>query len=142
MITALIMSDEVEIATINGFKIFGHADFSDIDEPDIVCAAVSAISQTAYLGLKTFTLGHFDILQEPGLFLISSHPGFYATEKRIIYITMFCGLMEIAKQYPACLRIIRSYRLKSGEPVERVVAGGHSVIEGWEYEPETVQTKD
>jgi uncharacterized protein YsxB (DUF464 family) len=129
MITALIMSDEVEIATINGFKIFGHADFSDIDEKDIVCAAVSAIAQTAYLGLKTFTLGRYDILQEPGLFLISSHPGFYATEKRIIYTTMFCGLMEIAKQYPQCLRIIRNYRLKSGEAVERVVAGGSLPVE-------------
>ena len=146
MITAVMFSDDHDINTFNGFQIIGHADFSKLGEPDIVCAAVSAISQTAYLGIKEFTYGGLDVIQEKGLFMVQSNPGsFYRDnprDKAVIYMTMFFGLMEIAKQYPGHLQVIREYRLKSGEPVERVVAGGHSVIEGWEYEPETVQTKD
>lgn len=133
MITAVMFSDNHDINTFNGFRIVGHADFSDINEPDIVCSAVSAITQTAYLGIKEFTYSGLDVIQEKGLFMVRSNPGsFYRDnprDKAVIYMTMFFGLMEIAKQYPQCLRIIHNYRLKSGEPVERVVAGGSLPVE-------------
>lgn len=131
MITVVMFSDNQDINTFNGFQIVGHANFSELKEPDIICAAVSAIAQTAYLGIKEITRGKFDMIQEKGLFMVQSHPGFFCRDTGIIYMTMFFGLVEIAKQYSDCLRVIRVYRLKSGEPVERVVAGGQSKIEGF-----------
>lgn len=81
---------------MNGFEISGHADFDDAGY-DIVCAAVSVLSETALLGLLKYAKQyvHYEI-----------HDGFLSVqlkqvshETSIILETMVLGLEEVARQY-------------------------------------------
>ena len=125
MITAFIYSEKFDVTTINCFEIVGHANYAEGGKDDIVCAAVSAITQTAYLGLDIFSRKNMLLMQqEPGFFAVKSHEKCLSAQEQAIYITAFYGLMEIAKQYPYNVAVVRRYSLNHGDRIERLVAGG------------------
>ncbi len=87
---------------ISACTIEGHADY---DEPgyDIICAAVSAISCTAIVGLQEVskTVGQYE--NRIGYALIRP----YVDDEggQVILETMVLGLSEISRQYPAFVNI-------------------------------------
>lgn len=88
-----------------GFEIVGHAGFAEAGE-DIVCAAISAISQTAILGLTEVLKLEVDctIDDERGR-LRAMLPKGAPQGAQIILGTMVEGLVSIHRQYPDCIRI-------------------------------------
>ncbi|MDK2799418.1 MAG: uncharacterized protein PWP27_793 [Clostridiales bacterium] len=94
------------------FKIYGHSGYSKIGS-DIVCAAVSSVSQTAVLGLT-------DVLNiQIGLEIEDSKKGSYlecilpehldsnTREKaNVILETMYLGLKNFKNQYGQYIRIL------------------------------------
>lgn len=92
-----------EQSSIIGYDIDGHAEYADAGE-DIVCAAVSAITQTALAGLIEFLKcneaheikkGHLSVrlLQKPN------------ERTDAILKTMELGLWQIATQSPQYVKI-------------------------------------
>lgn len=82
-----------------GFVVYGHAN-SAVRGEDIVCSAVSAVTQTALLGLLKHCVvsyahreGYIDVE-------IYSNNGV----EKIILETMFDGLIMIQKLYPDYIR--------------------------------------
>lgn len=85
-----------------GFVISGHASFG-VHGEDIVCAAISALSQTAILGLVHLAKASPDFHQEDGLLSCQISPdltGEPLAQAHIILKTMFLGIKNIADQYP------------------------------------------
>ena len=93
---------------ISRMSVSGHSETAARGE-DIVCAGVSALTQSAVLGLERYlgrdlelevSSGHLEcaLMAEPDCL----------TET--IYQTMLLGLTEIAKQNPEAVRIIKHGR--------------------------------
>lgn len=81
-----------------GFRISGHAEYSDPGS-DIVCAGVSAVSQTALLGLLKYSpKGVTYHIDEKSGFL-EVHVEECSEASQIILHTMELGLKEIAQTY-------------------------------------------
>lgn len=86
-----------------GYIVTGHAEY-DAHGKDIVCAAVSAVTLTAAVGLR-------DVLGCPGIY--RNEPGHLevilaqppSTETQAVLATMVAGLVEIAHQYPTYLTV-------------------------------------
>lgn len=83
-----------------GYQISGHGEMdTETRGYDIVCAAVSAITLTAALGLR-------DVLGIEGTFeskhgYLQVDIGYHGNaETDAVIATMLCGLEEIQKQYP------------------------------------------
>ena len=88
MIKIIIKTDEDKII---GYNVFGHANFAPKGK-DIVCSAVSSITQTALLGLKEL----FE--QDNGLLRVQiNNPD---KDSNLVLETMLLGLKEIEKIYP------------------------------------------
>lgn len=103
---------------INGFRISGHADLKRRGK-DICCAAVSAISQTALLGL----LGQLENkpkYQFKDGWLEVSIAAKSSTEDlqkaQIILSTMEAGLRWIADDYPQIIRLKTDQQSGADEP--------------------------
>ena len=83
-----------------GFIISGHAEYSEAGS-DIVCAAVSALSQTALLGLLHYiprdVTYHMD--EENGFLTVRVEK--YSEISQVIFHTMVLGLEQIVQQYPS-----------------------------------------
>lgn len=90
-----------------GFQIRGHAGF-DARGRDVVCAGVSAVTQTALLGLMELLEDVPEFQRKPGFLTcrLSSRMG---TEDRIkaeaILEAMRIGLVSLAEDYPRNLEI-------------------------------------
>lgn len=85
---------------IKRFSVTGHANFSRHGE-DIVCAAVSAIAQTAVIGLQNNFGESVEVEQQEGR-LICVIPELKPEEEIVadaIIKTMFWGLRSIEEQY-------------------------------------------
>jgi len=88
-----------------GFIARGHSDYADMGE-DIVCAAISAITQTAELGLGEVLGEKLSVERRDG-------EGFYRVEiageptrdAQVIFKTMLVGLQSIEKGYPKFLKV-------------------------------------
>ena len=94
MITITMHHDKRDRYT--GFTIKGHADYDEAGS-DIVCAAVSALSQTALLGLIVISQ---DVPYEVNDgFDISSRSSSPGEASQIILGTMVAGLEQIVRQY-------------------------------------------
>ncbi len=85
----------------NSFTIQGHADYAQHGS-DIVCSAVSALSQTALLGFKKY--GNVREKLAIGFLDVEFYTAGYETE--IIYTVMKLGLHQIASQYPQYVKIM------------------------------------
>lgn len=82
-----------------GYRVEGHANYGERGQ-DIICASVSAVTQTALLGLiKHTTVGHYMV---NGTLDVEIYK--YNDEAEIILDTMYAGLLEIAKNYPDYLQ--------------------------------------
>ncbi|WP_026485964.1 ribosomal-processing cysteine protease Prp [Caldanaerobius polysaccharolyticus] len=88
-------------------EITGHAGYSDYGK-DIVCAAVSAIAQTALLGVKELTGAKVEESVRPGNFALKVIN--VSTDDRVkldgILETMVLGLKDIAGQYSRYVKIV------------------------------------
>lgn len=93
---------------IVGFEISGHSNTAPRGF-DIICAGVSAISQTALLGLGKYLERDIDFEQAP-----PNRGGFLSLELKdkpddlteAIFQTMLLGLQEIEKLYPKIVKIV------------------------------------
>jgi uncharacterized protein len=82
-----------------GFRASGHTGYAPSGE-DIVCAAVSALTQTALLGLGEVLKVpvEWSMDEEKGALRASVHESTDGTE--LLLRTLEAGLKNIAKQYP------------------------------------------
>ena len=91
----------IEIIKIDGkikkIKVTGHAGIAHKGQ-DIVCAGVSAIVQTAIIGLGEYLKADFDCKQSEGNLEVKLNKPDEYTET--ILMTMYYGLSEIEKIYP------------------------------------------
>lgn len=91
------------------FEFLGHANYSNHGE-DIVCAAVSVLSQTALLGLVEYAKIdiEYEIKDEDG-FLLCEIPKELDSKKRLIadsiLETMYLGLLSIEESYSSHIKI-------------------------------------
>jgi len=91
---------------IQGFKIKGHAQFSDAGS-DIVCSAVSAIVFTALGGMDELA-GFKSFQQKDGYikcFIPDNLTGEQQTTTQIILKTMDIGLRQIEADYHKYVRV-------------------------------------
>ena len=90
---------------IKGFRISGHAGYADSGY-DIVCAAVSAISQTAAMGIVEVLKIKAALKQddEQGTLTLDL-PDVGDERAEAVLQTMAHGLQSIQQQYPNFLRI-------------------------------------
>lgn len=82
----------------------GHSFYKKRGE-DIVCSAVSAILQTAILGLSEYLNARLDVVKRDGFlhFKLLSPP---SKEASSIFETMRLGLYRIAEKYPDYVEIV------------------------------------
>ncbi|MDN5347284.1 MAG: uncharacterized protein PWP65_848 [Clostridia bacterium] len=86
---------------IKGFEVKGHAGFQAKGK-DIVCAAVSALTQTSVLGLEKYLATPPQVSIEAGKLTCFLPPGLSGQEEErahIILETMYLGLRAIAASY-------------------------------------------
>ncbi|MDD4601460.1 hypothetical protein SDC9_09020 [bioreactor metagenome] len=106
MITIDIFRNQSQ--AIAGFSVKGHADTAPHGQ-DIVCAAVSALTQTAILGLERYLGREFELDIESGNLNIQLLlPPDRLTSA--ILETMLLGLTETAKQHSQSVRIMEHRR--------------------------------
>lgn len=106
MITIDIFRNQSKI--ISGFSVTGHADTAPHGY-DIVCAAVSALTQSAILGLERYLGREIELDIKSGMLRLHllSKPD---DSTSAIMETMLLGLSEIAKQHSRSVRIIEHRR--------------------------------
>lgn len=90
---------------LSGYRISGHGDM-DTEELgyDIVCAAVSAVTLTAALGLRDVLGASGSYESESGLLEVDIS-GSESAETEAVMRTMFRGLEEVRNQYPDRIHI-------------------------------------
>ncbi len=92
---------------ITSFIVSGHASWAPYGE-DIVCAAVSAITQTTIYGIIKILKIQTELKIEEGL--IECYIPGYLTEKEqekvaLLLETMILGLEQIQEEYPGYIQI-------------------------------------
>lgn len=99
---------EGTVEFIKGFVIKGHAGRAEAGK-DIVCAAVSILSQTALLGLDTYLSGKFTWkIEDNGLLECWLSEGLNSAEvekSQIIIHTMELGLRGMEESYGRYLQV-------------------------------------
>lgn len=93
--------------SIFGFSVAGHADFSARGS-DIVCSAISALSQTAPLALEKIAGVQPLCTRKDGL--LECHVPSDVDQGRfitcqVIFKTILTGIDNIAKQYPHFIKV-------------------------------------
>lgn len=94
MITITLQRDKEK--RITGFDISGHAGYGEAGS-DIVCAAVSALAQSALLGLLDYDAQH--VQYDVGEGSLSVHVMKDGVAPQAILRAMELGLTEISQQY-------------------------------------------
>ncbi|MBO4384746.1 MAG: ribosomal-processing cysteine protease Prp [Clostridia bacterium] len=92
-----------------GFTAKGHSGYADKGE-DIVCAAVSALTQTAYLGVTELAHAAVDAEQKDGELRLMLRPEITGEEREkaeLILETMLLGLRSIEEKYSDYLKILK-----------------------------------
>ncbi|HBT20419.1 MAG TPA: ribosomal-processing cysteine protease Prp [Peptococcaceae bacterium] len=93
---------------IRGFSIKGHAEYAEYGR-DIVCAAVSAVSQTAVIGLQKLLGKKPEVFQEKGKLVCMLPKDLDGEERKIgevVFKTMYYGLEAIKNEYEGYLSLI------------------------------------
>lgn len=96
--------------TILRFRVAGHAGYADRGR-DVVCAAVSVLSQAAVLGLEEIVGLEPEVRIEPGLLSCSLPEGLEAGEARRaqdILETVVLGLKNLALSNPGFVQVEES----------------------------------
>lgn len=101
MITVTIVRDNNR--AITGFAVSGHAKTAPHGQ-DIVCAGVSALVQSAIMGIERHLGREFELGQDDGG-LTMRLAGSADSLTDAILETMLLGLTEIAKRYPKNVQI-------------------------------------
>ena len=106
MITVEVIRDNNQ--AIAGFQVSGHAQAAPHGQ-DIVCAGVSALTQSAIMGIERHLRREIDLRQDAGSLKVklSGQPD---SLTGAILETMLLGLTEIAKLYPKSVRITEHRR--------------------------------
>ena len=94
---------------IAGFRAKGHTGFAEHGS-DIVCAAVSAVTQTACLGLMKNLKTQPEIVQKDGELRLSLPEGMTERDEEraeLILGTMLEGLGSVQENYSDYLKIIK-----------------------------------
>lgn len=92
-----------------GFTASGHTGFAERGH-DIVCAAVSALTQTCELGLSD-VLGLEPVVardDERGAYVVRLPRGVRKAQLRraqLLFRTLYIGLKSIEAAYPDCVRV-------------------------------------
>ncbi len=105
MIRAVI--DRASSGDIIGFEVSGHSGYAEIGK-DIVCAAVSAIVQTAVLGLVDVVGIEVVYHQRSGKVRCSLPEGLSEDlrgKANIVLETMLCGLKSIQEGYGPYIKV-------------------------------------
>ena len=87
-------------------EISGHAEYAEYGK-DIVCAGVSALAETAVLGLENVVGVKPLVNKEQGCFILKLPDNMTEDEFKkaaIILETIFLGLVDIANSYPLNIR--------------------------------------
>lgn len=104
MIVVMLFLDEQSIL---GFSVRGHSDFSSRGS-DIVCAAISVLSQTAVLAL-TEVAGTDPLYEKKDGLLECRVSQDIDPQKlqtcQVIFKTMLLGIENIAEQYPDFVQV-------------------------------------
>ena len=98
-----------ESGRISGFEAEGHTGYADRDY-DIVCAGVSALTQTAYLGIADIVGADVDIYQGDGVLRLKLAEGLSESQREkaeLILGTMVAGLRSIEENYSDYLKLIK-----------------------------------
>ena len=95
--------------SLKGFTVDGHALMSGPGEYDLVCASVSAIAQTALLGLDAYlSIKPVWEIADSGHMECWLPDGIGDTELKIAEVivhTMELGLISIEEAYGKCLKV-------------------------------------
>ncbi|MBO2516017.1 MAG: ribosomal-processing cysteine protease Prp [Clostridiales bacterium] len=91
---------------ITGFTCKGHSGYAE-EGSDIVCAAVSALTQTAVNALETVAKVTPEVKVKDGS-LEARLPDTENHDAQIILQSMVQGLRDISESYPAFVRLICS----------------------------------
>lgn len=94
MITITLVHDKEH--RITGFRATGHSGYSE-EGSDIVCAAVSALAQTALLGLMKYAPGQVEYQVDDGLLSVDISGD--SPQGQVILETMVLGFEQIVQQY-------------------------------------------
>jgi uncharacterized protein len=91
---------------IRGFRIAGHAGMAEKGQ-DIVCAAVSVLTQSAVLGLNRHVGIEPTVNRQDGYLTcqLAEREIIQMESVQAIFETMAIGLREIAEQFPNYVRI-------------------------------------
>lgn len=88
-------------------EISGHANFAEYGK-DIVCAGVSALVETALLGLKNVACLEPKVVKKSGyvsIFIAEDEPIDELQKADVILQTLYLGIEDISKTYPQNIRI-------------------------------------
>lgn len=102
MVTVEVYRDAA--GRVRGFRSTGHANFDDYGR-DIVCAAVSAITQTAVLGVLEHLKLPAAVKQAPGHLECRLRHDAAGDAAQALFETMVLGLREVERQYPEQVRV-------------------------------------
>ena len=96
-------------ALLKGFTVDGHAQMPGLGEYDLVCASVSALAQTALLGLDAYLSVKPDWeIKDSGYLKCWLPDGLIDAETKIAEVivhTMELGLKSIEETYGQCLKV-------------------------------------
>jgi uncharacterized protein YsxB (DUF464 family) len=104
MIKVHVVRNENNITSI---KVTGHAGYAEHGQ-DIVCAAVSALVETAVLGIENIACIRPMVIKKEGFFSIKLSEDIEQErmEKAMVILeTMILGFKDISNSYPSYIRI-------------------------------------
>ncbi len=81
-----------------GFKIYGHTEYADAGE-DIVCAAISALSQNTVNSIDAFTEDKFSCDVEDGMLVFNLTDDYISSESQLLLNALVLGLESIKEAY-------------------------------------------
>ena len=81
-----------------GFEIYGHTGYADEGE-DIVCAAVSALSQNTVNSIEAFTEDKFSCDVDDGRLRFCLTNDYISAESQLLLNALVLGLENIEKAY-------------------------------------------
>ena len=81
-----------------GFRIDGHTGYAD-DGEDIICAAVSALSQNTVNSIDAFTEDRFSCNVDDGLLVFNMTESRISAESQLLLNALVLGLENIEKAY-------------------------------------------